>query len=91
MIKQPAGTWPYGIFGGHTQSAASTLGDSISADEMVESMRKAMASIPPVNDEWLLVSPHGQAFKGPAASLLLLLMREHPLLKEPLRYDFAET
>lgn len=91
MIKQSAGTWPYDIFGGSTQSAASTVDDSISADEMLESMRKAMTSIPPVKDEWTLVTPHGRAFKGSAASLLQLLLREHPLLKEPLRYDFADT
>ena len=48
-----------------------------------EVFQRAVEKIKPVEDEWMLISPTGNVYKGDAQQLMLVLAPYHPLLQVP--------
>jgi hypothetical protein len=47
----------------------------------LDELQAAINKIPPMDTDWMLVSPDGRMWKGDIAKLFSVLAQHHPLLK----------
>lgn len=65
-------------------SAHTATADKIAADHMralVSVAERMMKASLEAQNEWIVVDPQGQMFKGTVEEMTQILLREHPLLK----------
>lgn len=63
-----------------TGTHSNTFGGSLTMQDLKDAITKLKAT--PKNDQWLLISPTGEAYKGTVKQILPLLMKHHPLCQQ---------
>lgn len=58
-----------------------TGGGTLTMEVLLEAIAKLKAM--PKNEDWLVVTPEGQIYKGLVTDLLPILLKRHPLCQPP--------
>jgi hypothetical protein len=71
----------------NTASATTGIGKPASLDDINKAV-ELIKSLPTL-DQWLIVNPQGQMYKGTIEQMLPIMFKAHPLFTNPITLDFG--
>lgn len=64
-----------------TQTTGSGPFGTVTYEDVLAAVEKLKAL--PKNDKWIVIDPNGNAFTGTINEITAVVLRDHPLLKQP--------